>query len=46
MELITVTHYQVHVTLMTSSRPRVQSSRSQTTFSEDALFDGGTPLDK
>jgi len=37
MKLITVTHYRVHLTLRTSSKSRIEISRSQT-FSENALF--------
>jgi len=36
--LVTVTHYQISMTLMTFLRSRVPSSRSQTTFFRNALF--------
>ena len=37
-KLITITHYQVYMTLMTLSRSRVQRSRSHTLFPKNPLF--------
>jgi len=41
MKLITVIHYEVHTTLMTSSRSCIQRSRSQKTFSKMHFCSGG-----
>ena len=38
MKLVIMTHYQIHMTLMTFSRSWIQRSRSQTTFPKNALF--------
>ena len=38
MQLVTIIHYQVCITLMTFSRSWVQRSRSRTKFSENALL--------
>jgi len=38
MRLITITYYRVLITLITFSRSWVHRSSSQTTFSENALF--------
>ena len=38
MKFVTITHYQVHITLITFSRSWVERSKSDIIFSENVLF--------